>query len=153
MHHKVVTTAQYLTLIGRRMKKKPDKGADWFCACDRSRTYDTYWSTHCILSSSQKVSSVRASLSTSDIFHFFRKLRQCSCFCLASASGVMAYVSLVEVFQEGKASFKDAFDIMAKEHVENEGMIFRLRRFRPQRPGRNSKLMQNSINFSGQNNS
>ena len=35
----------------------------------------------------------------------------------------MAYVSLVEVFQEGKASFKDAFDIMAKEHVENEGMI------------------------------
>ena len=57
------------------------------------------------------------------IFYYFRKLRQCSCFCLASASGVMAYVSLVEVFQEGKASFKDAFDIMAKEHVENEGMI------------------------------
>ena len=56
-------------------------------------------------------------------FIILRKLRQCSCFCLASASGVMAYVSLVEVFQEGKASFKDAFDIMAKEHVENEGMI------------------------------
>ena len=35
----------------------------------------------------------------------------------------MAYVSLVEVFQEGKASFKDAFDIMAKEQVENEGTI------------------------------
>lgn len=52
-----------------------------------------------------------------------KKLRQCSCFCLASASGVMAYVSLVEVFQEGKASFKDAFDIMAKEHVENEDEI------------------------------
>ena len=50
----------------------------------------------------------------------------------------MAYVSLVEVFQEGKASFKDAFDIMAKEHVENEGMIsptrFRVE-FEPDRKG------------------
>ena len=60
----------------------------------------------------------------------FRKLRQGSCFCLASASGVMAYVSLVEVFQEGKASFKDAFDIMAKEHVEHEGMILSRTLFR-----------------------
>lgn len=57
----------------------------------------------------------------------------------------MAYVSLVEVFQEGKASFKEAFDIMAKEHVENEGMIFtrnRFRRPRPRRPARNSKMIQ-----------
>ena len=63
----------------------------------------------------------------------------------------MAYVSLVEVFQEGKASFKEAFDIMAKEHVENEGMIFtrnRLRRPRPRRPARNSKMVQNFGCFS-----
>ena len=58
----------------------------------------------------------------------------------------MAYVSLVEVFQEGKASFKEAFDIMAKEHVENEGMIFT----RPRSPDRNSKMMLLGV-FSGQN--
>ena len=68
------------------------------------------------------------------IIFIFRKLRQCSCFCLASASGVMAYVSLVEVFQEGKASFKDAFDIMAKDNVENEGMILFANPFLPSIP-------------------
>ena len=30
MHHKVVTTAQYLTLIGRRMKKNPIKALTGF---------------------------------------------------------------------------------------------------------------------------
>lgn len=36
-------------------------------------------------------------------------MRQTSCFCLASASGVMAFVSLVEVFHEAKSHFEEVF--------------------------------------------
>ena len=36
-------------------------------------------------------------------------MRLASCFCLATASGVMAYVSLVEVFGEAKENFEHSF--------------------------------------------
>lgn len=36
-------------------------------------------------------------------------MRQTSCFCLASASGVMAFVSLVEVFHEAKSHFDEIY--------------------------------------------
>ena len=39
-----------------------------------------------------------------------KNLRLASCFCLATASGVMAYVSLVEVFGEAQDNFSEAFE-------------------------------------------
>ena len=36
-------------------------------------------------------------------------MRLASCFCLSTASGVMAYVSLVEVFGEAKLNFEESF--------------------------------------------
>ena len=36
-------------------------------------------------------------------------MRLTSCFCLASASGVMAFVSLVEVFHEAKEHFEEVY--------------------------------------------
>ena len=44
----------------------------------------------------------------------FRQMRMTSCFCLATASGVMAYVSLVEVFGEAKNNFTDYFNDSTK---------------------------------------
>ena len=39
-----------------------------------------------------------------------KHLRLSSCFCLATASGVMAYVSLVEVFGESRANFTESLE-------------------------------------------
>ena len=54
-----------------------------------------------------------------------KHLRLSSCFCLATASGVMAYVSLVEVFAESKENFTDGLRSTYNEkHAETLGLLY-----------------------------
>jgi len=48
-------------------------------------------------------------------------MRLASCFCLATASGVMAYVSLVEVFGEAKANFEESYPY--SENNEKKALV------------------------------
>ena len=48
-------------------------------------------------------------------------MRLASCFCLASASGVMAYVSLAEVFGESLENFKHGLSAEKKLQLESNG--------------------------------
>jgi ZIP family zinc transporter len=50
------------------------------------------------------------------------RMRLWSCFCLATASGVMAYVSLVEVFGEAKVNFTESFS--SSEKAETRGLVY-----------------------------
>jgi len=49
-------------------------------------------------------------------------LRLSSCFCLAAASGVMAYVSLVEVLHESMANFEEGYRMRAEENSTASSM-------------------------------
>ena len=54
-----------------------------------------------------------------------RHLRLSSCFCLATASGVMAYVSLVEVFGESRANFTESLhETKGEKLAETLGLLY-----------------------------
>lgn len=54
-----------------------------------------------------------------------RHLRLSSCFCLATASGVMAYVSLVEVFGESRENFTESLHSQKDEKTaETLGLLY-----------------------------
>ena len=51
------------------------------------------------------------------------KMRLASCFCLAAASGVMCYVSLVEVFHESQSNFEAGFAKRVRRNKFNHKQI------------------------------
>ena len=69
-------------------------------------------------------------------------MRLSSCFCLAAASGVMTYVSLVEVLHESMAKFEEGYELSAHENVGDNGADVKARGSR--HLSRNASSLTNS---------
>jgi len=72
-------------------------------------------------------------------------MRLSSCFCLAAASGVMTYVSLVEVLHESMAKFEEGYELSAHENVDDNGAEMK----KGLKPGQMAMIMASLTFFAG----